>query len=155
MQALAALGVVAATPGLALASAPALPYNYGNPAPPYNLTDLNEQTLYPFLAVWLLLTTYPTFLPPIVYDPADPGIQSWAATVNLAPACVVNILNIIKDNGGLGNGDLTADPWKGIRTQYYQLVHKLALGTYSGSQCPKFATTFADISVLRPTLTMR
>lgn len=153
LVAAAAMSTLAAGSQVALATTPTGPYSYGDPSQGFD--DLNEETIYPFYAVWLMLTTIGKFKPPVTSTsrPTDPDLVRWAAAVNLKPECVINIWKAL-DKYHIS--DLTGQPWSSIRAAYGDLVGELSNnGSYSGSQCPGSKVSMTHISNISPSFTPR
>ncbi len=116
--AVAALGTAA--PVLGKATPPPDKICYGKKDPQKNIYPVDDTNIYPLLAVWLLLTTNPTFV-------TNPDFNAIAEAVNLQPACVKAIFAHAQNQN-------TAKSFADVRTEFYDYVH--AEGDYVPPGCP-------------------
>jgi hypothetical protein len=135
LQALAAIGVTAASP-LALDAAPS-PFCYGDPTS--GKVELTEDTVYPLLAVWLLIATNPDFTP-ATNTGSEYNVfrNSVARATNLTPACVDTILSVYYANKPM---------FANVQLKYVELIKNnfAAASFYSGGHCPGTTTTITHI----------
>jgi hypothetical protein len=152
LQAAAAVGIAAVTSPLAFAQ-PTPAFCYGEPNKP-NTVTLDDTTIYPLFAVWLILTTNEDLVPIKGSASYDAQIAALATAVNLQVGCVKKIFAYYED---------TRHPEYKLAFQKVREIFRTLIATdlapatapYSGGHCPKTTAPVTAIGRLTPTLVYR
>jgi hypothetical protein len=105
---------------------------------------LNEDTVYPLLAVWLLITSNSLLVPD---NPAK--VDEIARQLNMNAKCVQDIIDFSAGVGGSNDAAFST-----VRQAFNSVVIKFSpvAAPYSGGQCPKSPTTITHIGRITPSV---